>query len=483
MKRKLSFLALIMVCVLAISTIYTPAKKCDAADLKVGAWLGQAPSAGGIDAFQQLQGRKLDSVMFYIDWSTNFDSIRSSYIDPIVNNGSIPVVTWEAWGLSNSDVSSGTKDSYIRNMANGMKNYGKEIYVNLFHEANGDWYPWAVGDSKNNNDTFKAAYRHVVQIFKDAGARNVKFMFCINAGSSGAGTSFLGHYPGDDVVDIIAMDGYNWGNTQSWGSTWQSFDQIYSGVYQAACTKNKPIMISEMASTESGGNKAQWITDTYNTIRTKYPRIELVQWFNENKETNWTINSSSQVLAAYKTAIGGGSVQPTPTPTRTVAPTPTRNPWNPTPTPTQTVRPTVQPTVQPTVRPTGGNTGSANVQSSTTVDGQGIQARFTITPNGSAIDLSKVKIVYKFKKSSSATPVFWCDNAAAQLSVSPWYENLNSNVSTSVSKSGNEYTVTISFKNSYVLNPGTGSVQIQGRITNQDWSQFGTVTDASVSVL
>ncbi|MBR3770750.1 MAG: dockerin [Clostridium sp.] len=284
MKNKLlRIVAVMMLSILVMSSTASAGVSLSDSGLKIGAWLGQQATSGGINEWQQLAGRKLDTVMAYVDWGTSFNGI--SAIQPIYNNGSIAIITWEPWGMNNNDIIRGSKDSYIRQMATDMRNFGKEIYISLMHEANGNWYPWAVGDSKdNNNQTYIAAYRHVVDIFRNAGANNVKFIWCINAGSSGSGASFLGHYPGDNYVDYLAMDGYNWGPTQDWGSTWQSFDQIFSEPYKALSGINKPIIVTETSCTEIGGNKGQWITETFNTIKTKYPRVKLVSWFGENKE-------------------------------------------------------------------------------------------------------------------------------------------------------------------------------------------------------
>lgn len=106
MKKHISFLLMVVVCVVMI----LPSKisgqtSLDRIDLKIGAWLGEAPTADAISKFQSLQQRNLDTILFYIDWSTNFNSI---------------------------------KDSYIKNMAQSMKNYNKEIWINLMHEANGN---------------------------------------------------------------------------------------------------------------------------------------------------------------------------------------------------------------------------------------------------------------------------------------------------------------------------------------------------------
>nr|WP_297939048.1 glycosyl hydrolase [uncultured Lachnoclostridium sp.] len=373
-------------------------------------------------------------------------------MDSIYNNGSKAIITWEPWGIKNTDISSGQKDNHIRQMASDTKACNKEIYISLMHEANGNWYDWAIGDSKvNNNQTYKAAYQHVVNIFRQVGANNVKFIWNVNAGNCGSGTSYTDHYPGDTYVDYVAIDGYNWGTTQSWGSTWQSFDEIFAAPYQALSTINKPIFITEFSSTEIGGNKAAWITETFKTIRTKYPRIKLVSWFGENKETDWRINSSAASLAAFRAAVKGGT---------TVVPSPS---------PSQAVVSSTQPSIAPTP--------------SQAPAGQSINQTYTITANGSnAIDLSKLTIRYTFSKSDSKNMNAFCDNAAAQLSVAPYCQSLNAN--TSIKKDGGNYVLEITFKNAFTLKPQTGSVQVQIRMANDDWLSIGTgFTDKGLTVL
>ncbi len=275
-----------------------------AADLQIGAWPGSTPTQSNIQSFQTLGQRKLDFVETYINWSTNFSSVKAS-ADATYSNGSKLLLTWEPWEYDTVKIKNGDADSYIQQMADDIKAYGKEIWMRPLHEANGNWYPWGIGDSKvNTNDSYIAAFRHIVDIFKARGVTNVKWVFCINCSNVGTGASFLGNYPGDNYVDYTAIDGYNWGTTQSWGSTWQSFDQIFSQSYNTLCQIQKPILITEFSSAEQGGNKAQWITETFNTIRSSaYSRIIAAIWFNENKETNWTINSSDTALNAFVKAV------------------------------------------------------------------------------------------------------------------------------------------------------------------------------------
>ncbi|MCK4267446.1 MAG: hypothetical protein KAX16_01335, partial [Actinomycetia bacterium] len=115
--------------------------------------------------------------------------------------------------------------------------------------------------------------------------------------------SFSTYYPGDNYVDFAGIDGYNFGAMESW-SQWELFPDVFNAAYKAIMTiTDKPIIIGETASTEAGGNKADWITNAFSEMTSNYPRINAIIWFNEDKESDWRIDSSSASLAAYKAAL------------------------------------------------------------------------------------------------------------------------------------------------------------------------------------
>jgi endoglucanase len=63
-------------------------------------------------------------------------------------------------------------------------------------------------------------------------------------------------------------------------------------------------MVAETACAEQGGSKADWIADAYSTqIPNNFEKIKAVIWFNENKETDWRIESSPAAQNAFATAI------------------------------------------------------------------------------------------------------------------------------------------------------------------------------------
>ena len=110
-------------------------------------------------------------------------------------------------------------------------------------------------------------------------------------------TKMENYYPGTGYVDVLSLDGYNWGSAG--GGGWQSFREVFEDIYPKLAAKGKPIMIGEMASAQSGGDKAQWIDNVIPTLRSDYPLIKGVIWFDVNKVTDWRIRSSSESLAAF----------------------------------------------------------------------------------------------------------------------------------------------------------------------------------------
>jgi hypothetical protein len=282
------------------------------------------PSKGayGHQDFIALAQKNIAIEMFYAGWPAGMSpDFPASTCNDIVLNGSVPHITWEPWVVGFpyplDGIIGGLYDTYIIGYAVQTKNWGKPLFLRPGHEMNGDWYPW--GGKNNGGSTlngygdpakadgperFVAAFRHVRHLFDSVGVRNVSWVWCPNNGSSPNETWNRpeNYYPGNDVVDWIGIDLYNWGSTQTW-SYWTSYFNLLKDVYNLFKTYGKPMMIAEYASAEDGGSKAQWISDAYLYTKAVFPQIKAITWFNINKETDWRINSTPAALQAYQTAI------------------------------------------------------------------------------------------------------------------------------------------------------------------------------------
>ena len=270
-----------------------------------------------LDAFSQEVGAAPKLVMSYRDWTLAL--IDSTQMDAVIARGAIPQITWEPWdptqGINQpayalSTITSGAHDAFIQASAAAAAAYGKPFQLRFAPEMNGSWAPWEGTINGNTPAGYVAAWQHVVSIFRAAGATNVTWVWAPNNGPTG---TIAAYYPGDSWVDVLGLDGYNWGSAD----VWQTFTQVFGTAYDIVTSLNatKPVMITETASAEAGGDKAAWITSAYLTeIPTRFPRVTAVIWFDVNKEVDWRVDSSSASLAAYQSVVAspswGGTLPP-----------------------------------------------------------------------------------------------------------------------------------------------------------------------------
>ncbi len=98
----------------------------------------------------------------------------------------------------------------------------------------------------------------MVDIFDQEGVSNVKGVWCPNVGRPvwDAPYPMNNFYPGDDYVEWIGLDGYNYAGSRS--MPWCSFQEIFGSSYDEIIklAPTKPLTLAETASDESGGDKA-----------------------------------------------------------------------------------------------------------------------------------------------------------------------------------------------------------------------------------
>lgn len=261
-----------------------------------GVWQGMEP----ILEMEMNLGRRLDVVHWFTNW-------ENPYLPELVamasQGGRKPLISWQSNNQSTTDIAAGLHDEYIRDWARGAASAPGPVYVRPFPEMNGSWSSWN-GDPA----TLVAAWRHVVTIFREEGASNVRWVFSPNVTDSPRTpeNAMELYYPGDDYVDVLALDGYNWGNTLP-AVGWRSFEEVFRGGYERiTALGDQPIWLAELASSDEGGDKGDWVRDMFAT--TGFDRIEALVWFNENKEADWRIDSDVNSLRAFRLALAGRTI-------------------------------------------------------------------------------------------------------------------------------------------------------------------------------
>lgn len=277
-----------------------------------GTWGLYAPDFPGtmatIDTLEGQVGRVADYVMWYVHWGGPYSGFDPSDLAAASANGSIPLITWMsddptgATTITDAAIAAGAYDSYIRAWAEGLRAYGRPVLLRFDHEMNGDWSGWSPGVNGNTAASYIAAWRHVYTIFATAGATNVKFVWSPNVDYTGA-TPMAELYPGDAYVAMVGLDGYNWGPLD--GHTWQTPQQVFGpSVAEIEAITHRPLMITEVGSTSTGGDKAQWIEQFFAYLEAN-PRITGFVWFDDDKETDWAITSADGSLAAFVQGLTG----------------------------------------------------------------------------------------------------------------------------------------------------------------------------------
>src|SRR5262245_30434658 len=226
-------------------------------------------------------------------WQNTFESVRA--------RGELSLVSMNSGSVALRTIASGAYDSYLRTWAQQAAAYGHPFFVRWDWEMNGNWWSWGTTTSNQNTPAdYVAAWRHIHDVFTRAGALNVTRVWCVNWEFTGE-VPLEQLYPGDGYVDWTALDGYNTG--RQW---WMSFSTLFGPTYNhlLKLAPTKPIMVAEIASIETGGSKAGWITDMFSTqLPQSYPKIKAVVWLNwrfyeGGSWWDYEIESSSSAQAA-----------------------------------------------------------------------------------------------------------------------------------------------------------------------------------------
>jgi hypothetical protein len=272
------------------------------------------------DEYGNLFGKKIRILSFYEAWGQADQPPDLTGIESVLEKGYTPMITWEPWQrvdvsvesnqrpwdqplFSLSALASGSYDDYIGKWALSLKNLSAPIFLRTMHEMNGDWYPWCGTVNGNRPADFIAAWRHIRDLFRKAESDKLVWVWSPYTESipDEPGNQFLDYFPGEEEVDWLALDGYNWGSTRTW-SRWQSFTGVFLKGYGQLLrlSDTKPILIGEVGCAEEGGDKSAWIGEAFEALRKRFARINGLVWFNIDKECDWRIESSPESMASFR---------------------------------------------------------------------------------------------------------------------------------------------------------------------------------------
>ncbi|THH41728.1 glycosyltransferase [Neolewinella litorea] len=253
-----------------------------------------------LERVTELEDRLLthtDIISSYIPWSGSADpEAEMQHLQDIVERGSTPLITWEPWvshfpgsdsmaALAREEqalsyIANGRFDDYINAFAGRVARLEKPVYLRFAHEFDNPDYPWSPRGN-NQPEDFVAAWRHVHNLFQQAGAKNVRWVW-----NPWKPKAMQEYYPGEAYVDFVGLTNLNYGPLEG-GPQSNSFTDLYAPF--AAAMEDLPgedVILAEFGTLGTPAEKRDWLVAARRSILEDHPEIRAIVAFNSAFDRN-----------------------------------------------------------------------------------------------------------------------------------------------------------------------------------------------------
>jgi len=261
---------------------------------------GSPPDYGPIAEFARTVNAQPNLVEYYSGWAQPF---ATSFARAIYVHGVRPFVQIDPTDASISGIASGVYDGYLRLYADNVREFGHAVVIGFGHEMNAPTQQWGYGHVSPT--TFVAAWRHIVELFRDEGAENVTWLWTLQADGPGTGP-IASWWPGAGYVTWVGIDGYYY--TPS-----DTFAKVFGKtIRQVRGLTGKPVLLSETAV----GPRAVPFVGIQNlfTGMRQYKTLGLV-WFDKKQDDgiyhqDWRIEDDQLAVQAFRLGLSALTLAP-----------------------------------------------------------------------------------------------------------------------------------------------------------------------------
>jgi mannan endo-1,4-beta-mannosidase len=262
----------------------------------VGVYEPGAPGSWSqIAEFAAATGVKPGIVVYFSSWKEPFST---SFAQTAWDHDAYVLVQLEPKGVTLASIAAGGSDAYLRSYADAVVAFGHPVILSFGHEMNGTWYPWGYGHA--SPAMFVAAWRHVVGVFRAAGAANVTWLWAVNSiEGEGASSSLSQWWPGAAWVSWTGVDGYYYQATDT-------FDSVFgSAISDIRTFSSAPLLIAETAVGTTPNRESQ-IDGLFAGVSAE--RLAGVVWFDAAQHAglyhqDWRLEDDPDALAAFTAAV------------------------------------------------------------------------------------------------------------------------------------------------------------------------------------
>jgi mannan endo-1,4-beta-mannosidase len=247
---------------------------------------GAPQSYAGITAFTKTTGVNPRVVSYYSGW---FEPFQLAFAREAARHGALPLVQIDPAHIKLAAIASGKYDSYLRSYAHSVRSFGHKVILGFGHEVNGDWYGW--GYTHTPAKTFVAAWRHIVDVFRQQRADNVIWMWTVNVVHPGYRriANPARWWPGSSYVNWVGIDGYYY--KPSW-----TFAPLFGPTIKIVHSLSRtpiPILVAETGA--PAAYQPAKIADLFAGVRA-YGLLGFV-WFDANGNEDWDLSTPAAITA------------------------------------------------------------------------------------------------------------------------------------------------------------------------------------------
>lgn len=202
----------------------------------------------------------------------------------------------EPFGIPLTQIIAGGEDRWLTRYAKAVLGLKAPVILSFAPEANGSWYEW--GFRHTPARVYVQAWRHVVTVFRKAGAGRIKWAWVINRGFlQGERLELL--WPGRSYVNMLGIDGY-------FKDARDNFRRLFTPtIKDMRSLSSDPILISETAGGPTAG-KLRAVRQLVAGVAAYH--LAGFVWFDihqsgDSTHQDWRIETNRPALAAYRRAV------------------------------------------------------------------------------------------------------------------------------------------------------------------------------------
>ena len=293
-------------------------------------------SAARIRSFERLAHRRIAWAYFSNNWLDGRIRFPAKQVRTIERAGRVPFIRMMARSgfgtgpdpnFKMRSIAGGAWDPELIEWCDQARDAGIPLLAEFGTEVNGDWFPWngrwnggghtdGYGSPRlaDGPESFRDAYRRIVDICRAEGANDITWFFHVDVGGwpKKPWNRIAAYYPGDGYVDWIGISVY--GPLKPW-HPWVGFrrrlDRSYQKVTDLSTTK--PIAVLEYGAAEDWGeprHQARWIRRAIRAVAARrWRRIRALSYWHERWRnagetvSDLRLDSSSRATRAYRRGI------------------------------------------------------------------------------------------------------------------------------------------------------------------------------------